>query len=78
MEALPNAVAEAISQNPEVNTNDVPAVGVIPKTFHCQRILERCLNKVVGDILPIDAVLQREQYIKNTKKTRKYHKIIDQ
>jgi len=65
------AIAEALVENPNMNPEDVPAVGMIPKIFLCQRTLERCLNKVVRDILPTDAVLQQEQYMKNTVKPKK-------
>jgi len=46
-----------LAENSNMNPDDVPAVGMIPKIFLCQRTLERSLNKVVRDILPTDAVL---------------------
>ena len=60
-----------MAANPNTNPEDVPATEITPKIFLCQCTLERCLNKVIGNILPTNAVLQQEQYMKNTTKPRK-------
>ena len=60
-----------MAANPNTNPEDVPATEITPKIFLCQCTLERCLNKVIGNILSTDAVLQQEQYMKNTTKPRK-------
>ena len=65
------AIAEALREDPNINPNDVPIQAVVPRIFLCQQTMERCLNKMVADILPTDAVLQQEQYMKNTKKPKK-------
>ena len=57
-QAQADAIAEAIAEDPNANPDEVVAVQVTPRTFLCHRTLERCLNKVVKDILPTDAVLQ--------------------
>ena len=69
--AQEEAISAALAANPGMDPEDVPAVGIIPRIFLCQRTLERCLNKVVSVILPSDAVLQQEQYMKSTTKPRK-------
>ena len=70
-QAYEATITSAMAANSNTNLEDVPATEITPKTFLCQRTLERCLNKVIGDILPTDAVLQQEQYMKNTTKPRK-------
>ena len=65
------AIEEALRNNPNMNPEDVPIQAVIPKIFLCQQTMEGCLNKVIADILPTDAVLQQEKYTKNTTKPKK-------
>ena len=54
-----------------MNPEDIPVAAIVSRIFLCQRTLERCLNKIVGDILPTDTVLLQEQYMKNTTKPKK-------
>ena len=72
-QAQEEAIAAVMAANPDMNPEDVPITGIVPKIFLSQRTLERCLNKVIGDILPTNAVLQQEQYMKNTTKPRKLY-----
>ena len=60
-----------MAAKPDMDPEDIPVAEIAPKIFLCQRTLERCLNKVIGDILPTDAVLQQEQFMKNTSKPKK-------
>ena len=34
-----------------MNSGDVPVAAIEPQIFSCQRTLERCLNKIIGDVL---------------------------
>ena len=71
-EAQEETIAAALVATPGMNPDDVPVAAIVPRIFLCQCSLERCLNKVVGDILPTDTVLQQEQYMKNTTKPKNY------
>ena len=64
-EVQEDTIAAALAANPGMNPEDVPVAAIVPRIFICQHTLERCLNKVIGDMLPTDAVLQQEQYMKN-------------
>ena len=51
-------IEETLQVNPKMNPEDTLIQAVIPKIFMCQQTLERCLNKLMADILPMNAVLQ--------------------
>ena len=49
-----------LRDNPNGDPDDVPIQTVIPRKLLCQQTMERCLNKVISVILPMDAVLEQE------------------
>ena len=70
-QAQEEAIATAMAENPDIDPEYVPVAEIMPKIFLCQSTLERCLDNVIGDILPTNAVLQQEQFMKHTPKPKK-------